>query len=115
MPTYDYRCSNCGHQFETVQKFSDEPLKICPVCGHAELRKVFHPAGVVFKGSGWYINDSRSKDKRSEPVKAENSSNSSSSEPAKVEAKADSATTTTTSSEAPKTETKTKSADAPAA
>jgi len=58
MPTYEYRCTSCGHQFEKAQKFTDEAIKVCPVCGQV-VRKVFHPAGVVFKGSGWYVNDSR--------------------------------------------------------
>lgn len=58
MPTYAYRCTNCAHEFEAVQKFSDDPLKECPEC-HAEIRRVFQPVGIVFKGSGWYINDSR--------------------------------------------------------
>ncbi len=58
MPTYAYRCATCSHQFEVVQRFSDDPLTECPECG-GPVRKVFHPVGIVFKGSGWYINDSR--------------------------------------------------------
>jgi putative FmdB family regulatory protein len=58
MPTYTYRCATCGHQFDIFQKFADDPLKECPEC-HGALKKVLHPVGVVFKGSGWYINDSR--------------------------------------------------------
>ena len=60
MPTYTYRCDSCGHQFDATQKFSDDPLTECPVCG-AVIRRVIHPVGVVFKGSGWYITDSRAK------------------------------------------------------
>lgn len=59
MPTYEYRCSNCGHQLEAVQSFSDEALTECPECGRPDLRKVFGNVGVVFKGSGFYRNDSR--------------------------------------------------------
>lgn len=59
MPTYAYRCSACAHEFETVQAFSDDPLKFCPECG-SPIRRVIFPVGIVFKGSGWYINDSRS-------------------------------------------------------
>ena len=59
MPTYQYACTNCGEELEAVQKFSDEPLTECPVCG-GRLRKVFSPVGVVFKGSGFYKTDSRS-------------------------------------------------------
>lgn len=59
MPTYEYQCKTCGHHFERVQRFSDDPIRECPECG-AEVRRVIHPAGVIFKGSGWYITDSRS-------------------------------------------------------
>ncbi len=58
MPTYEYQCKTCGHHFERVQRFADDPIKVCPECG-AEVRRVIHPAGVIFKGSGWYITDSR--------------------------------------------------------
>lgn len=56
MPIYEYRCTECGHQFEVQQKFSDDPLQVCPNC-QGKLRKVFHPAGVIFKGSGFYTTD----------------------------------------------------------
>src|SRR3954454_17787353 len=59
MPTYQYACTSCGERLEAVQKFSDDPLTECPVCG-GTLRKVFSPVGVVFKGSGFYKTDSRS-------------------------------------------------------
>jgi putative FmdB family regulatory protein len=58
MPTYQYRCTECGHDLETVQKFSDAALTECPNCG-GSLRKVFNAVGVVFKGSGFYRTDSR--------------------------------------------------------
>ena len=58
MPTYSYGCRACGHQFDQFQKFSDDPLTVCPECG-GEIRRLIHNVGVVFKGSGWYINDSR--------------------------------------------------------
>ena len=58
MPTYQYTCTECGEPLETVQKFSDEPLTVCPPCG-GRLRKVFSPVGIVFKGSGFYRTDSR--------------------------------------------------------
>ncbi len=60
MPTYVYRCDACGHQFELFQRMSDDPVDTCPECQQA-VRRVIHPVGVVFKGSGWYINDSRAK------------------------------------------------------
>ena len=58
MPTYAYRCTACSHDFEIVQAISDSGLTTCPECGGA-LRKVFHPVGVAFKGSGFYRTDSR--------------------------------------------------------
>ncbi len=58
MPTYQYACTECGEQLEMVQKFTDEPLTVCPAC-NGRLRKVFSPVGIVFKGSGFYRTDSR--------------------------------------------------------
>lgn len=60
MPTYQYRCTECDQDFEVVQSFTDEPLKNCPKC-KGEVRKQFSNVGVVFKGSGFYRNDSRKK------------------------------------------------------
>jgi len=58
VPTYQYACTECGEQLEKVQKFSDDPLTVCPNCS-GRLRKVFSPVGIVFKGSGFYRTDSR--------------------------------------------------------
>jgi putative FmdB family regulatory protein len=58
MPTYQYRCTECGADLEAVQKFSDPALTECPNCA-GPLRKVFNAVGVVFKGSGFYRTDSR--------------------------------------------------------
>jgi putative FmdB family regulatory protein len=58
VPTYQYACTSCGEQTEAVQRFSDDPLTVCPACGGA-LRKVYSPVGIVFKGSGFYRTDSR--------------------------------------------------------
>src|SRR5215217_718290 len=58
MPTYVYACDSCGTQFEQFQSFKDEPLRTCPACAGA-VRRVFQPVGIVFKGSGWYVTDSR--------------------------------------------------------
>jgi putative FmdB family regulatory protein len=58
MPTYEYRCKDCGHELEAQQAFSDEPLTECPSCGGA-LKKKFGSVGISFKGSGFYKNDSR--------------------------------------------------------
>jgi putative FmdB family regulatory protein len=58
LPTYQYSCTECGHFFEQFQSFSDPSLTTCPAC-EGRLRKVFNAVGVVFKGSGFYRNDSR--------------------------------------------------------
>ncbi len=58
MPTYHYRCAACENRFDAFQKFSEDPLTDCPECG-GSVKRVIQPVGVVFKGSGWYINDSR--------------------------------------------------------
>jgi putative FmdB family regulatory protein len=60
VPVYTYACTDCGEKVEARQSFTDEPLTVCPVCG-GSLRKLFNPVGVVFKGSGFYRNDSREK------------------------------------------------------
>ena len=85
MPTYEYRCTDCEEHLEVVQSFSDDPLTRCPNCG-GQLRKVFSPVGIVFKGSGFYKTDSRGgaksgshKTKEKEKEKETSSSSSSSS------------------------------------
>ena len=60
MPTYQYRCADCGRELEVVQKFTDASLTECPSCT-GNLRKVFNAVGVVFKGSGFYATDNRTK------------------------------------------------------
>jgi len=56
MPLYEYECTNCGHRFEKIQKFSDKPIKKCPECGGRVEQTISAPA-VQFKGSGWYVTD----------------------------------------------------------
>jgi len=56
MPTYEYVCRSCEHRFEQWQKMTDDPLQICPECG-GHVRRVLYPAGIVFKGSGFYSTD----------------------------------------------------------
>ena len=65
MPTYEYRCTSCGNHIDVFQRIDEEPLRTCTECG-GELRKVFHPAGIVFKGSGFYATDSRRSTKSGE-------------------------------------------------
>jgi putative FmdB family regulatory protein len=69
MPTYQYACIACGHEFEVVQSFSDESLTKCPEC-QGEIRKIYSAVGVVFKGSGFYKTDSAKKSVTSDPPKA---------------------------------------------
>jgi putative FmdB family regulatory protein len=59
MPTYEYLCQSCGARFEAWQKMSDDPIDTCPTCG-GHVRRIIFPVGLVFKGSGFYINDTRS-------------------------------------------------------
>src|SRR5436305_8730207 len=60
VPLYDYQCDQCGHRFEVRQGIKEDPLTECPQCQGA-IRRVIHPVGIVFKGSGFYITDSRNK------------------------------------------------------
>ena len=61
MPRYEYECRSCGHNFELTQSMSDEPVKDCPKCGKEVRRLIFGGSGVIFKGSGFYVNDSKGK------------------------------------------------------
>lgn len=92
MPTYEYECLNCGRRTEVVQRFSDEPLRECPHCG-GPLRRVFHPVGIVLKGSGFYSTDNRGGSKHRPPDKKEAASSDS-----KAETKKDSKKESTSSS-----------------
>ena len=65
MPTYGYRCGTCGHQFEIIQRISDEPLTTCPNC-QGKLAKILYPVGISFKGSGFYTTDYKASGKSSE-------------------------------------------------
>ncbi len=97
MPTYEYRCTDCGHELEAVQSFSDPALTECPHCGKSTLRKLFGNVGVVFKGSGFYRNDSRSEGKSTSAAPKKDSVDSAAkSEKADKSGKADKAPTATT-------------------
>ena len=82
MPIYEYRCDDCGHQKEYLQRISDAPLTDCPDCGKSSLRKMVTAAGFQLKGSGWYATDFRNKggaekpgaDKAAESTKSESAS-----------------------------------------
>ncbi len=58
MPTYEYECTKCRRHFERHQRITDAPIQTCPECG-GQVRRVFYPVGVIFKGSGFYVTDNR--------------------------------------------------------
>jgi putative FmdB family regulatory protein len=75
VPTYQYQCTECGEGLEAVQKFTDDALTECPDCG-GRLKKVFSAVGIVFKGSGFYRNDSRGSTSSSSPASKSSSTSS---------------------------------------
>src|SRR4051795_7006311 len=99
MPTYEYACRSCGQHLEVVQSFKDDPLTECPQC-QGELRKVFAPIGIAFKGSGFYRNDSRSSSSGSRKSESKSESNSSSESSGSSDKKSDSSSTSSSSSDA---------------
>ena len=105
MPTYQYACTECGEQLEVVQKFSDEPLTVCPAC-QGRLRKVFSPVGVVFKGSGFYKTDSRKSSTASSTPSSKSDGKSDSSSGSKSETKSDSGSGSSGSSSSGSSDTK---------
>ena len=94
MPTYEYACTNCGHRFDVRQSFHDAPISDCPECG-ASVRRVLYPAGVIFKGSGWYVTDSRNGSASHSSSSSSGSTSSSSTESTASAAKSDSSDTGT--------------------
>ena len=71
MPTYDYACQECGHEFEAFQSMKDDPLTACPTCSGKVKRLFGGGAGIIFKGSGFYINDSKKTAPKAEAAKTE--------------------------------------------
>lgn len=70
MPTYDYECKNCGHHFEHFQSMADDALTLCPECRTESLRRLIGGGmGVIFKGSGFYVNDAKKSSSTSQPLK----------------------------------------------
>lgn len=70
MPIYEYECESCRMRFEKMQRFSDDPLRICPDCA-GSIHRVIQPVGVIFKGSGFYVTDNRGKSSTMPPSKRE--------------------------------------------
>ena len=87
MPLYEYQCAACGHRFEKIQKFSDDPIKKCPKCGKNKVERLISSPAIQFKGTGWYITDYARKGSPSPEGKADGK------EPAKEPAKPDAAST----------------------
>ncbi|MDX5571733.1 FmdB family zinc ribbon protein [Streptomyces sp. ID01-9D] len=102
MPTYQYQCTECGEGLEAVQKFTDDALTVCPSCD-GRLKKVFSAVGIVFKGSGFYRNDSRGSSSSSTPASttsksSDSASSSSSGSDTKASASASSSSSGSSSS-----------------
>ena len=71
MPIYEYRCAECGHEHEALQKVSEPPLTKCPACGKPKLKKLLSAAGFQLKGSGWYATDFKGGGKKPAEKKTE--------------------------------------------
>ncbi|WP_307706886.1 FmdB family zinc ribbon protein [Streptomyces sp. V1I6] len=97
MPTYQYQCTECGEGLEAVQKFTDDALTVCPSCD-GRLKKVFSAVGIVFKGSGFYRNDSRGSSSSSSPASTSSSTGTKSSSDTKASSPAASSTASSSSS-----------------
>ena len=108
MPTYEYRCKDCGEHLEVVQKFTDDSLTECPAC-QGQLRKVFGNIGIVLKGSGFYKNDSRSGGGATAGSKGDKGEKSDKSESTSESTKSDSSSSNSASDSATKTEKKSES------
>ncbi|MBI3160470.1 MAG: hypothetical protein HYZ26_12805 [Chloroflexi bacterium] len=100
MPVYTYHCDNCRHEFDERQGFDDPALTMCPACGKPRLQKVYKPAQVVFRGSGYYVTDSRGRSStlstngKSENGNGSNESKSDSKPETKTETKSETKTKT---------------------
>ncbi|MEU3553451.1 FmdB family zinc ribbon protein [Streptomyces fragilis] len=99
MPTYQYQCTECGEGLEAVQKFTDDALTECPNC-QGRLKKVFSAVGIVFKGSGFYRNDSRGSSSSSSPAAKSGSSSTGSSASASASSSTSGSSTSSTSAPA---------------
>ena len=100
MPIYEYRCAECGHEHEALQKVSEPPLTVCPACGKPALQKQLSAAGFQLKGSGWYATDFKGSAKKPAEKKAEKAE-------AKTEAKTETKSDTKTDTKPASTSTTT--------
>jgi putative FmdB family regulatory protein len=95
MPLYEYECEVCRQRFEKIQKYSDPPIEVCPLCGKSPVRKLLSSPAIQFKGTGWYITDYAKKSSSEASSKSSSEGSSSSSTPA--ESKSDSKSSDTSS------------------
>ena len=115
MPLYEYRCEACQHVFEVIQKFSDAPVAVCPVCGRGPVEKLPSSPAIQFKGTGWYITDYARKGQTGQSDTTGSGANSvksdsgSGGEPAGAKASGDAGAGNTESKSASKAESKTES------
>ena len=107
MPIYEYRCDNCGHELETIQKISENPLKTCPNCNQDALVKKVSAAGFRLKGGGWYETDFKKKGDKKKNLGSGDSSSSSSSDSSSSSSSSDSSGTSSTSSSSSSSDSKT--------
>ncbi len=105
MPIYEYKCVNCGHQLEMLQKMSDDPVKTCPECNEDALKKMVSAAAFKLTGTGWYETDFKDKKQKTENKSSSGTSDKSTTDDSNKK----SDTTSTTKSETKSTETSTKS------
>jgi putative FmdB family regulatory protein len=99
VPTYQYQCTECGEGLEAVQKFTDDALTECPNCG-GRLKKVFSAVGIVFKGSGFYRNDSRGSSSSSSPASSKPSTSASTPSSSSSDSKSSGTSTSSSNSSA---------------
>ncbi len=106
MPTYTYHCEDCDHEFDAQQSFSAGALKTCPSCQAKALYRVYKPARVVFKGSGFYINDSRKASKTANLTKSDKPESSNGKDETKSESKSETKSESKTEKKTEKKESK---------
>lgn len=87
MPIYEYQCQACGHQFERMQKMSDEPIKVCPVCEKEAVSKLISAPSFQLKGNGWYVTDFRGQNSDAKTTSSDTSTSSSKTDAAPQSAK----------------------------
>ena len=104
MPIYEYRCTDCGHRLEALQRLADAPLRVCPACGKESLTKLMSAVGFHLKGSGWYATDF--KHSGAKPAEKANANPDAANEGASGSEKGESAPAIASTSD-PKSETKT--------